>query len=830
MNGILPTWMERWFGLSNGPGMGIAWRLDHHWLWPPWATLLGVAALIVTITSIYLRESRQASRRYRLALAALRLSVVGLVLLMTAQIELFLQRTGLPFVVVIIDDTRSMCTVDRYDEDVRKALEDRVSRALIAKQSPEDREQTLKARQLSRWNLARMFFAENEGTLLAALADSHKLRFYYLSDMKESRLTDVPGILEELKAAEPKGDSTRLGSAIRGALDELRGTTPVAIVLVTDGINTEGPGLLDAATYARRKGVPLLLIGVGSDRPVRDLKLSDLEVEDVVFVNDLVHFRFKLTAQGFAGKAEKAEKKVSIVLRRERHPGGNSDDQGEIVGQLEVTVVADGRSQEVVLPHRPTQTGQFRYTINVLPPSGELPTRYPPLVRSIRVRDEKIRVLLVEGSPRFEYRFLRNLLSRDKTIELHTLLQDADMDFSNPDKDVSDQEKCMTLKIFPVRREDLRAYDVVIFGDVNPSLLSPAALQNLAEFVDHPDKGGTLLLVAGPNFMPQAYRDTPLARLMPFDPARARNPEPNKPLTDGFVARPTEMGLASPAMQLGDSPEQSQAIWQKLPPLYWMTELSDLKPSARVLAEHPTRIGPDGKRLPLIIMQYVGGGGKVLFHATDETYRWRRRVGDLYFARYWVQTLRFLSRSKLAEDDRSARLSTDRRDYPLGDPVRVHVRFSDDRVAPLDDNGVTVELEQIGRQTQKVQLHRTDTERGHFEAVLNNLPTGGYHAKMISPPLPGQVSAADFFVAPPQTELARVQMDATEMRQAAEVTKGHYYTYKEAPRMVDDLPDGRQVPIESLPPMPLWNRWPVLALFLGLLIGEWLLRKRKGMV
>ncbi len=295
------------------------------------------------------------------------------------------------------------------------------------------------------------------------------------------------------------------------------------------------------------------------------------------------------------------------------------------------------------------------------------------------------------------------------------------------------------LKVFPVRREDLSAYDVVIFGDVNPSLLSPAALQNLADFVDHPDNGGALVLVAGPNFMPQAYRDTPLARLMPFDPAKAHNPEPDKPLTEGFVAQPTEMGLASPRCNWATRRSESRAIWQKLPPLYWMTEVSDLKPSARVLAEHPTRSGPDGKRLPLIIMQYVGGGGKVLFHATDETYRWRRRVGDLYFARYWIQTLRFLTRSKLAEGDRSARLSTDRRDYAsLGDdPVRMQVHFSDDRLAPLDDNGVTVELEQTGRQTQKVQLHRTETGRGHFEAVLNNLPAGDYHAKLIAPPLAG---------------------------------------------------------------------------------------------
>ncbi len=175
----------------------------------------------------------------------------------------------------------------------------------------------------------------------------------------------MPGILEELKAAEANGDSTRLGSAIRGALDELRGTTPVAIVLATDGINTEGPGLLDAAAYARRKGVPLLLIGVGSDRPARDLKLSDLEVEDVVFVNDLVHFRFKLTASGFAGKT------VSIVLRCKKQPGGAAEDKGEKVGRIEVTVAADGRPQEVVLPHRPTETGQFRYTIDVEPPPGD---------------------------------------------------------------------------------------------------------------------------------------------------------------------------------------------------------------------------------------------------------------------------------------------------------------------------------------------------------------------------------------------------------------------------------------------------------------------------
>jgi len=831
MSGTLPTWMERWFGLANRPGMGTAWRLENHWPWPVWATLLLAAVLLALVVHIYLRENRRTSRRFRLMLAALRLCQIALVLLMVAQIELVLQRTGLPYVVVIIDDTRSMNTRDSYDGELRKSLEARVALALPSNIP------------LTRWNLARTLFAENDGAMLNTLTDDHKLRFYFLSDFRESKHSDAPGIVEELKSTEAKGNTTRLGTAIRFALDDLRGTTPVAAVLATDGINTEGPGLLDAADYARRKGVPLFFVGIGSSHLARDLQLSDLEVEDVVFVNDLVHFRFKLTANGYEGKT------LKIVLKREIPAGGSAEAKSEIVGHVEATVAADGRPQQVVLPYRPAQPGQFRFTIEVEPDAGsgthdsglgrkpgeessqsgtasappDDGTAHRPLARSVRVREEKIRVLLVDGSPRFEYRFLHNMLGRDQTVELHTLLQEADMEFG-------DAEKSKFLKVFPVQPKDLAAYDVVIFGDVNPSLLSAAALQNLADYVDHSDKGGALVLIAGPNFMPQAYAKTPLARLLPFDPATIRDPEPNKLLSEGFVVQPTELGLVNSAMQLGDSPEQSQAIWQKLAPLYWMVEVSDLKPGARVLAEHPSRTGPEGKRLPLIILQYVGGGGRVLFHATDETYRWRRRVGDVYFARYWVQMLRFLTRSKLAEGDRTVRLSTDRQEYHLGDSVRIQAHFADDRVAPLDDNGVTVELEQTGRQTEKVQLHRTDAGRGQFETVLPNLPSGGYHAKIVTPALPTGVPATDFRIVPPQAEVANVQMDATEMKQAAELTHGKYYAFQDASRLPEDLPGGRQVPVENLPAVPLWNRWPVLLLFLVLLIMEWLLRKRGGMV
>ena len=175
-------------------------------------------------------------------------------------------------------------------------------------------------------------------------------------------------------------------------------------------------------------------------------------------------------------------------------------------------------------------------------------------------------------------------------------------------------------------------------------------------------------------------------------------------------------------------------------------------------------------------------------------------------------------------------LTTDRREYAQGEPVRLRARFADERLAPAADDGVTVVVEPSGRQTQRLQLHRTLAGRGVFEAVLSQPAPGDYHAWIAVPAVEGQASAADFTVTSPTSEFAQIRMDGAEMRRAAQQTGGRFYTFETAGQLLRDLPPGRQVAIESLPPLPLWNTWPVLALFLGLLIAEWILRKRRGMV
>ncbi len=795
MSGTLPSWIERLLGIDTGPGEGTVWSLEHSWPWPPWVTLLFLVFAVVFVVAIYLRENRRAPGPYRMALAAVRLALVAIVLAMIAQLAVSFQRTGLPYVAVLVDDSLSMTIVDRYDRKLRTRLIKRI------KQTDPDNDE------LSRWNLARTLLTENNARMLASIAEDYKLRLYYLTGTHSSGESGVTGLAEQIKSHEPTGETSRLGAAVRRVLDELRGSRPAAIVLLTDGINTDGPPLVDAAATARRKGVPLFPIGLGSDKPVRDLKLTDLLVEPLVFVDDLLSFEAQLTGTGFEGK------KVRVVLRQQGKPA--------VLAKIDVTVGPDGQTQPVRLQYRPTEVGQFRYVVQVEPQTGELQTDNNRQEQTIQVCKEQIRVLLVQAYPNFEFRYLRNMLRRDETIELSTVLQEADPEYAEQD--------AVALPGFPVRRDELFAYDVVILGDVNLALLSAAMMQNLTDFVDDPGKGGGLVLIAGPKYMPSAFSDSPLARLVPVELSSIRYPDPDRAITEGYQVQPTELGLACPPMQLGDTPAETRTIWRNLPPLYWLLESPELRPAARVLAVDPARHGHDGRPLPVICLQYVGAG-KVLFHATDETWRWRRRVGDVYFARYWVQMIRYLARSKLAAAGRSAVLLADRRRYDQGEPVRLRVRFADERLAPAEDDGVTVVLEHQGHKTRRIQLRRGTAGRGVFQHVLSGLPAGSYHAWVAVPALEGQAPAVDFSVVAPPGEFDRVRTDTAALRRAAKQTKGRFYTFQTAGRLLRDLPPGRQVPIESLPPKPLWNKWPVLLLFLVLLVGEWILRKYGGMV
>jgi hypothetical protein len=127
-------------------------------------------------------------------------------------------------------------------------------------------------------------------------------------------------------------------------------------------------------------------------------------------------------------------------------------------------------------------------------------------------------------------------------------------------------------------------------------------------------------------------------------------------------------------------------------------------------------------------------------------------------------------------------------------------------------------------------LRRVPAAAGIYEGSLNDLAEGQYQLVMAEPRLPAGQPATRFSIAAPPGEFARPEMDIAALSAAAQLTHGKFYTIDTADQLLASLPRGRRVPIENLPPITIWNRWWLLAAFLGVITSEWILRKRKGML
>lgn len=765
------------------------------WPWPAWIAILALVVVVVAVWLLYRRETTNLNRWQRWTLFALRGALVLLLMWMLGGWQRQLHRTEPAQLVIALDQSLSMSFADDYRDS---SLKTRASR-WIAPWRPSKNPAAP-----TRLELAQAILEHPQNGWSRWLSDQYRVRWKLLGD--EAR--DLPAN-DAIMSVRPTRPASKLGQNVRDLLREQQGNPTAAVVLFTDGATTSGPRLAEAAEVARRQGVPLFIVGMGGEDPPRDLRLADLLADDVAFSGDLVQLQVQLHTQGLAGQ------KTTVRVRRA--------DTGESLAETPVTIDANSGSQTIRIGFRPQATGELPLAVEAIAVPGESDLGNNRLTHTLHVNDVAIKVLYVQAYPSYEFRNLANLLARTKlasdpsraAFDLRTVLQEADR--GHVDQDPT------AMALFPVSRDELFTYDVVLFGDVDPTLLGRAALENLAAYVR--EHGGSVVFLAGPRFTPRAYRDTRLAELFPFEWRDADQPPP-VPALEPFRAKLTPIGAGQPACQLGGTPAENQALWNSLPELYWYWPITALRPAARVLVEHPGRLTPDRRPLPLVSLQYLNSG-RVLFQAIDETYRWARHPdGELLYARYWLQTLRTLSRPKLLAGQSLAELATDRQQYLPGDVVQVRVRF---REVGERSQGASVAVEHASGVRQVVPL-QPSSEEGIVTAELPQLPAGSYRVTLAQPLLDPPPAPRTFIMVDDEQEQVGVPMRSAELAEAASKSGGQYAPWSDVSRLLRKLPRGQRVRIESLPPEPVWNTPWVAAGCLILLTSEWLLRKRWGLL
>lgn len=826
--------VERFAGVpAAGPGEGTRWRLEQSTVFSSNAMHDGQIRLALTvlacgIVALFYGYERRATGGLRRVLlpASLRLSAYLLLIhLVWPQLRLAFDREGWPDIVVIVDTSASMATVDNHqDPAVRKKIEELAAVPGLA--NPQ-------RIQLAQWLLTRP-----DGDWLARLMAERKLKVHVYSLAEQAELvgtiheaSDLDATRQAVRQLVANGESSRLGDGVEAILKTFRGGSLAAIILLTDGITTAGDDLPRAARDAARADVSLHLVGIGDIRDQLDLAVGDLRSDDVVARNDELVFEGRLTAKGPG-----IPKSARIILSE------RIGDKLEKRDEVTITPDAAGNPVSFRLKFVPEQSGERTFVIEVPVERNELETANNTIERQIVVTENRrLRVLYVEGSPRYDFRFVKVLLEREvepgrreKAVDLQTLQLDASADHATTDRSA--------LRGFPTRNE-LFEYDVVIFGDVDPGQLDRPIqrLQDLVDFVRI--KGGGLIVIAGEHATPHRFFDTPLAEILPVSRSSTKDPprptSEESPIVGSYQPRLTPVGAGHPIFRFASNESDNATVWNRLKPMYWFASGYIRKQTAEVLAVHPDRPSEEdpGELHPLVLQQF-SGAGRTLFLGFDETWRWRWRSEEEQFNRFWRQAITVLSRNRV----RRIELKTDKQTgYRRDEPIKITAQFPDD--APPPGDTVKVGLERCplrdasGRtiagdsETQTLTLVKVRGSRATYETTLTRTPVGEYRFVLTDPVPAGLKPKSEARVLPPPGERDRLELNRSDLTRAAVESRGKFYSFPEAENLIDELPEVARLPLnQPCPPMPVWNHAVTFALLLLLLGCEWILRKRERLL
>jgi hypothetical protein len=428
--------------------------------------------------------------------------------------------------------------------------------------------------------------------------------------------------------------------------------------------------------------------------------------------------------------------------------------------------------------------------------------------------DRPLRVLYVDGYPRWEYRYVKNLLIREATIESSIMLLSADRDFA--------QEGNLPITRLPRSPEEFAQFDLFIIGDVPAGFFTPEQLEIMRDQVAQ--RGTGVLWIAGERATPKSWDGTALAELLPMRPPLALA------AIDGpvnFVATSTATALGLLKVGDGDTwPVEladpnvgwSQLEWAQAIPM------EQLKPTAETLAVGiPVEAsgGDGGRRWPLVTaMKY--GAGEIVYVATDEIWRWRYGRGERFTEQVWLPLVRMLGREALAGGGGAATLRAVPARVQLGQSVRLELVIGDARLVDRGDAAVAAEIVLTpGGTINEIELLRTQRP-GEFAATVAPDAIGTFVARVPTGPAAG--TEVSFQCERPDDETRRAAVDHDLLAQLAQETGGAVV----APDAIGTLPGllpRRSVVTEHATFEPLWDAPLVLILIVLFATAEWLGRR-----
>ncbi|HET9528408.1 MAG TPA: glutamine amidotransferase [Pyrinomonadaceae bacterium] len=736
----------------------------------PLLLVLIVLLAAVFVYFIYLRPRVRLSKRTTATLIALRVALltilVTLLLRPVVVVSSVIPRSS--YVAILVDDSVSMKLRDMPDGNTRI---DTVKQSLLA---------------------------SGPNSFLNRLDAKFKTSLYGFA-----------GALSRLKGANDlfaEGRTSDLAGALDETIKRSSGMPLSAVVLATDGASNVPRDFAATLRELRARDIPVFTVGVGNTARPMDAELTRINMPRRVLVGSRVNI------ETYVGLSSYQATKVLIAVRED----------GRAI-KTEETNLRGNDTQAVNLEITPTTPGIHRYTVEITPLDGELTVENNKQDALVEVISGPLRLLHVEGEPRWELGKIRESLAlNEKNIVLVSLQRTGENKFYR--QGIASQNELATG--FPLTEEELFAYDGLVIGSVEAGFFTADQLRSIEAFVAR--RGGGLLAIGGRlAFDGGKYKGTTIDDLLPVtltggptDDATSFAPV-YKPLLTGA-------GQSHPITRLQDDRGANQKAWNELPPISVSQVLANVKPGASVLLEARRVEGSGSQTAPLLVQQRYGRGQTLALTASD-TWRWRMRMDSKNNAHetFWRQMLRYV----VSGTPRQIEIGAERDVYAMDDTINIVADVRDKRFNPVSDANAIARVTKPSGTIVDVPLTFTtlnsvNTYAGQFKADElgeHRIELTGTSAGL------GTLSAkSSVLVSDLNREYYSAAQNSDLLKRIAAETGGKYFTPAEAESLLDDLVY-RQTPYSERVTKDLWDMPVNFMLIVGLLSAEWFLRKREGL-
>jgi len=581
------------------------------------------------------------------------------------------------------------------------------------------------------------------------------------------------------------------------------------LVFLTDGRDSEGRDLAQLAGDIKARGIDLCVRTYGSTIPPRDSAIFAEPERAVIRLGEELVIRGSITGPAAAAAA-------SVDLK----------ENGKSVKQ--VTVPAE-QARQFIITWKPAKAGRYSYTVE-LPKdiAGDALPLDNAYTFKAQVVQEKLKVLLIEGFPRFEFKLMKVALEVDPMVDLVSVVHipGGGVYVQGKPLHLNPQEGLIT------SQAELFKYDVVILMDISRQYfraggdMTESRLRNVVEFVAK--RGGGLMVLGGQDvYRAGGYEDSALAEILPFDLGDHFSKDAQ--FEGMFFATAPKTALNHPIMRMFPESARNKERLESLRELDGSNNVGRFKPLATPLLTRTVKIkAANGQMVehdvPIMAYQAVGDG-KVVAAAADTFWRWQLQAEfeDPPLQALLANVVRYIAPPPGSKPG-SVNVSLADASPQVGQEVVLSTMLKDKNFDPIRNADI------------KVSVTRPDGSNQHIYP-RDLLEQPGYYEYRVAVPMPGSYDvtaaygkeeyATSFMVEASGSEYADLSSNKAAMQALAKAAGGTLIDSTDSwLRAASTRPSTR----DAVRDLQVWNSPMLVLLFFGLLCVDCFIRKRQGLV